>query len=131
MFLRQKLDERKFLKSKINELKKSILHFTDEQDELIKELLILFDRLQTINLVLNKVNYESVIVIADTELSLNTAVELRNALQSKIDMMTDLISSCEGNLDVMSLMEQRDGVIEEFMVIDSAIRKADWNIKIE
>jgi hypothetical protein len=131
MFLRQKLDERKFLKVKIKELKENILCFTDEQDELIKELLILFDRLQTINLVLNKVNYESIIVIADTELSLNTAVELRNTLQSKIDMMTDLISSCEGNLDVMALMGQRDCVIEEFMVIDSAIRKADWNIKIE
>jgi len=131
MFLRQKLDERKFLKVKIKELKENILCFTNEQDELIKELLILFDRLQTINLVLNKVNYESAIVIADTELSLNTAVELRNTLQSKIDMMNGLISVCEGNLDVMALMEQRDDVIEEFMVIDSAIRQADWNIKIE
>jgi len=131
MFLRQKLDERKFLKIKINELKENILHFTDEQDELIKEFLILLDRLQTINLVLNRVNYESIITIANTELSLNTAIELRNTLQSKIDMMDGLISSSKGTLNLLALMEQRDSVLEEFMVIDSAIKQADWNIKIE
>lgn len=131
MFLRQKLDERKFLKIKINELKENILHFTDEQDELIKEFLILLDRLQTINLVLNKINYESIITIANTELSLNTAIELRNTLQSKIDMMDGLISSSKGTLNLLALMKQRDSVLEEFMVIDSAIKQADWNIKIE
>jgi hypothetical protein len=131
MFLRQKLDERKFLKVKIKELKENILCFTDEQDSLIKHLLTLLDRLQTINLVLSNVNSNSIINIAGSELSLSTAVEVRNTLQSKIDIMNDLIGACEGNLNVMALMEQRDGVIEEFMAIDAAIRQADWNIKIE
>ena len=131
MFLRQKLDERKFLKVKIKELKENILCFTDEQDKLIKHLLNLLDRLQTINLVLSNVNSNYIINIAGSELSLSTAVEVRNTLQSKIDIMNDLIGACEGNLDVMALMEQRDSVIEEFMAIDAAIRQADWNIKIE
>jgi len=131
MFLRQKLDERKFLKVKIKELKENILCFTDEQDKLIKHLLNLLDRLQTINLVLSNVNSNYIINIAGNELSLGTAVEVRNTLQSKIDIMNELISACEGNLDVMALMEQRDSVIEEFMAIDAAIRQADWNIKIE
>lgn len=131
MFLRQKLDERKFLKVKIKELKENILCFTDEQDTLIKHLLTLLDRLQIINLVLNSVNSNSIINIAGNELSLSTAIEVRNTLQSKIDVMNGLIGACKGNLNIITLMEQRDGVIEEFMAIDSAIRQADWNIKIE
>ena len=131
MFLSQKLAERKLLKIKINELKENILCFTDEQDELIKQLLILLDKLQTTNLVLHKVNSESIISIAGTQLALSTAIELRKTLKSKIDMMSDLISSSKGTLNLLALMEQRDGVLEEFMVIDSAIKQADWNIKIE
>lgn len=132
MFLRQKLDEREFLKIKINELKSNILHFTDDQNNLIEQLLGLFDKLQTINLILNRVNYESIISIAGTQLSLATAIEIRTTLKSKIDIISELISKCyDSDLDLMTLMSQRDTIIEEFSTIDSAIRQADWHIKIE
>ena len=131
MFLLQKLDEKKLLKIKIVELKKNVLRFTVDQDELIKNLLILFDKLQTINLILNKVNSESILNIAGTELSLSTAVEIRRTLQSKIDIISELINAGGDTLDLMILIEQTDSIIEEFVIIDTAIRQADWNIKIE
>lgn len=131
MFLRQKLNERKWIKQKISELKKSAYVFTEHQDDILQQLIKTFDRLQTINLILNKVNTESIIEIAGTKLNLNTAVELRSTMQSKIDIISELIALNNGRLDVLSLMKQRDELIDEHYTMDSAISKADRTIRID
>lgn len=130
MFLRQKLDERVWLKKKIKELKNNAFEFTSRQDELLKQLIVLMDKLQSINLILNKVNNESIIEIAGTKLSLQTAVEIRSTMKNKIDIISELIALDTGKLDVLSLMVQRDIIIEEYMTVNSAISQADWKIQI-
>lgn len=131
MFLRQKLDEREMIKQKISELKANAYKFTEYQDAVLSQLLSLFDQLQSINLVLNKINNNSVIEIAGTKLNLNTAVELRNTMKKKVDVMSELIALDDGDLDVLALMQQRDTLLEEYYTMDSAISQADWNIKLE
>ena len=131
MFLRQKLDEREMIKQKISELKANAYKFTEHQNAVLSQLLSLFDQLQSINLVLNKINNNSVIEIAGTKLNLNTAVELRNTMKKKVDVMSELIALDDGDLDVLALMQQRDTLLEEYYTMDSAISQADWNIKLE
>lgn len=131
MFLRQKLEERKYLKIKIDELERAIFSFSDKQDALIKALLLAYDELQNIDLILSKVNINSKLHIGDTELSLATAVIIRKNLKAKVDLITKLVSVNDGSLDNLSLLSQRDSMLGDFKAVDSAIRQADWNITIE
>lgn len=130
MFLRQKLDERMWLKKKIKELKSNAFEFTSKQDELLKQLIIIIDKLQSINLILNKINNESIIEIAGTKLSLQTAIEIRSTMKAKIDVISELIALDTGKLDILALMEQRDTIIEEYTAVNSAINQADWKIQL-
>ena len=131
MFLRQKLDEREWIKKKIKELKNSAYTFTKHQDEVLKQLLILMDKLQSINLILNKINNESIIDIAGTKLSMQAAVEIRSTMKAKIDVISELIALDNGKLDILALIIQRDSMVEEYAAIDSAINQADWKIQLE
>lgn len=131
MLLKQKLNERKQLLKKINELKNYILNNSNERDLLVKELITLMDRVQTLNIVINKINTQTNIDIGGTKVLMSTAIEIRNTLSNKISIITSLISLGDPGLDVMSLIKQRDSIIEEFNAIDTAISLADWNINLE
>lgn len=131
MFLHQKLDERKWIKIKILELKNNALKFNTDQDNLLKQLLVLLDKLQTMNLIIHKVNNDSIIEISGTKLNLNTAIELRNTVKAKIDIISELIKANVEKLDVLALMAQRDNMLAEYSALDSAINQADWKIQID
>jgi len=129
MFLRQKLDKRKNIKNKIKELKGWLLR-SAPSDELITLLLVQLDELQNINLLIDKVNQQTLITIGGTQTNLTTAVEIRNTIKSKIDLITDLIAT-NTSLDITSLLEQRDKFMSEYNSIDGSIRITDWNIKLD
>jgi hypothetical protein len=129
MFLRQKLDNRKNIKNKIKELKGWLLR-SAPSDELIKLLLVQLDGLQNTNLLIDKVNQQTLVKIGGTQTNLATAVEIRNTIKSKIDLITDLIAT-NTSLDITSLLEQRDNFMEEFNSLDGVIRVTDWNINLD
>lgn len=131
MFLYQKLYERAWIKQKISELRCNALKFTIGQDDILKQLLFLLDKLQNINLVIHKVNNESIIEIAGTKINLNTAIEIRSTIKAKIDIMSELIAEDIGKLDVLVLIAQRDIMLAEYSALDSAINQADWKIQID
>jgi hypothetical protein len=129
MFLRQKLDNRKNIKNKIKELKGWLLR-SAPSDELIKLLLVQLDGLQNTNLLIDKVNQQTLVKIGGAKTNLATAVEIRNTIKSKIDLITDLIAT-NTSLDITSLLEQRDNFMEEFNSLDGVIRVTDWNINLD
>jgi len=129
MFLRQKLDKRKNIKNKIKELKRWLLNSVPS-DELIALLLIQLDELQNINLLIDKVNQQTLVTIGGTQINLTTAVEIRNTIKSKVDLITALIAT-NTSLDMTNLLEQRDNFISEYSSIDGVIRITDWNIKLD
>ena len=134
MYLREKLDERILLKQKINELRKRLsTEFVNEREanDIVVVLLEHINQLQTINLILSQANNQSQITIGTTELTLNTAIEIRKAIQLKVDVITDLISVDNKHLDLVSLQRQRDGLLKEFTSIDSTIRQLDWRVSID
>jgi len=129
MFLRQKLDKRKNIKNKIKELRGWLLK-SDPSDELITLLLVQLDELQNINLIIDKVNQQTLVTIGGTQTNLATAIEIRNTIRSKIDLITDLIAT-HTSLDITSLLEQRDNFMAELNSIDGAIRITDWNVNLD
>ncbi len=131
MFLREKLNERIWIKQKIKELKKHALVQTKQQDDVLKKLLSLLDDLRTVNLVIHKINNDYTIEVAGTKISLNTAIELRKTIKYKISVISEIINLNSDKLDVLSLIDQRDELIDEYSVIDNAVSQADWKIKLE
>lgn len=133
MYLREKLDERKLIKTKIKELKHCLLSELDivEENETVEALLSYVDLLQNINLVINKVNQQTIISIGDTEISTTVAVEIRKAIKTKINVITQLINNTGKKLNILILMKQRDILIEEYNSINNTIRLTDWRIKLD
>jgi hypothetical protein len=134
MYLREKLDERILLKQKINELRRKLssgLVNEIEANGIVVVLLNYINKLQTINLILIQANTQSKISIGDTEVTLSTAIELREAIELKVAVITELIGSDNKSLDIITLQKQRDGLLHEFVSIDSAIRQLDWRVTID
>jgi len=132
MYLREKLDEKELIKTKIEELNIHVLHTSNiVNDEVVSHLLSCIDDLQNINLILDKVNQQTKLLVGKTEITISTAVEIRNAIKSKIDVITKLITKDENKLDILNLIKQRDGIIEEYNSINNAIRLIDWSVKLD
>jgi len=134
MYLREKLTELRILTSKIIELKKYIFREEELQDDIkdgiVKVILDYIDEAQTIKLILNKVNKQTVLTIEGAKLDLGSAVIIRNTINKKIDIITDMINS-NNKLDILTLIKQRDELLGEFNTIYTAIRLADWSVKID
>jgi len=132
MYLREKLDEKELIKIKIKELQNSIMVNTnDANDNVVKALLVYIDDLQNINLILDRVNHQTTLLVGSTDIDISTAVEIRRAINSKINVITRLINKDTSKLDVLVLVEQRDKLIVEYNSINNAIRRMDWSVKLD
>ena len=132
MYLREKLDKKQLIKTKIKELENSILYSSkDTSDLIVKALLAYIDDFQNINLILNKVNQQTTLLIGTTKITVTTAVEIRKAIKTKVDVITKLIEKNNDQLDILILIEQRDKLIDEYNSINNAIRMMDWSVKID
>lgn len=135
MYLREKLDELDLIKNKVFELKNYVCqksNLTDEErDDIVKDILDYIDKIQNIKLVLNKVNNQTTVEIANSKLDLKTAVIIKNSIKEKIDLITDFINNNNNDLDVLTLISQRDELINEFNTVNNSIRIADWSVNID
>lgn len=135
MYLREKLEELKILNIKIVELKKYIFssNFVDNEikNSIVKTILDCTDKIQTIKLILNRINNQTTIKIANTTLELSTAVIIRSIINNKICLITEMINNDINNLDILTLIEQRDELLIEFNTIDASIQLADWSVKLD
>jgi len=135
MYLREKLDELNLIERKVFELKNYVNSKTEltdgERDKIVKDILNYIDKIQNAKLVLNKVNNQTSVTIADSKLDLKTATIIRDSLKEKIDLITDFINNNKNNLDVLTLISQRDDLIEEYNTVNNSIRIADWSVNID
>ena len=131
MYLREKLDELKLLKQKIAELEFYICNSnTNKKDDLVKAVLSYIEDVQNIKLILNKVNNQSLVHVGTSKIDTNTAIIIRNTLNTKIDLISSIIKN-DTALDILTLVEQRDALIEEYNAINKAIRLVDWSVQID
>lgn len=130
MYLREKVDELKKLKSEMKELENFVINGSDQQDALVKELLKIIDSIQNTELIINKVNDQAKISIGDSEISLSSAVTIRRGISKKLNLISSIISN-NTDLDILKLIQQRNDLFDEYKKIDVAIRLTDWSVTID
>lgn len=131
MYLREKLDSLETQKQKAEELIHCInSNSVDDKDDLVKELLNVMDEVQNTLLVLSRVNSQTMISIGQSKIDINTAVIIRNTIKAKIDLISNIIKS-DNKLDTLTLMTQREKLLEEYNGLNRAIRLADWGVTLD
>ena len=132
MLVAELLLRKKNIKLQIDELKKFLL--TEEAsgsiNKVINTVFDLEDKLQQYIVALSISNNDTTIQVGKSEINIATAVILRNNTQKKINVLTELIEN-NINIDIFNLIEQRNGFLEEFILLDKAIKESDWKVELE
>jgi len=117
------------LRKKIDEIKNILVY--DQTDNLAQELFKLLELYQGKLLTITKANNMSKINIGGTEVSLSTAIIIRDNIKSKIDLLTNLIANQECTLDKIGLQQQRDAFYKEYTLLSMVILKNDLQVQVE
>lgn len=103
-------------------------------DKTVNVLFKLFDEYQQKEVLVDRANRSVKIQIGQSEIVVADAINIRNTINRKIGVLTELIGVCRSNknslFDIHELMENRDKLIEEFSVLDNTIESNNWRVKI-
>ena len=135
MVLAEILIEMNNLKRKISQLRfyitKVSSHDGKSTDNAISKLLGLLDKYRSHLILINRVNNETIVSIGESKLSLANAIIILKTIEDKINLLDRLIDNEECVLDVLSLIEQRDKLLEEYTAISKEIKHQEWSIEID
>lgn len=133
MLLAELLMRKRHIKLQIAELKNYLLNNGDVVDtnEVLNKLYELEDQDQKYRILIKKANNQIEVEIGSSKISLATAVELRDNIDNKISILSDLISANKKSLDIFNLLTQRSKLIKEYMMIYKAIKISDWSREID
>lgn len=121
--------QKKVLDKKIKELK-SLIKINPSED-LASELFRLIEQKQNKLLNINAANNISKINIGGTEISVSTALVIRNTIKEKIDVLSMLISDKNNELEKLSLQKQRDSFYDEYILLTLGVMKNDLRVTID
>ena len=135
MVLAEVLIEMKNLRLKISQLE-DYLHRTAGQDVALADkatikLLDLLDKHRSHLILLNKLNNNIEVTIGDSTVSLANAILITKTMKRKIELLNSLIETEDSVLDIFSLIEQRDKLLEEYMAISNGLIALEWRTKID
>lgn len=128
MRLRTLIYEKGMLERKVSELKNIIKY--DSTDTIAQELFAQLELLQAKNINISKINNQIKIKLGGKEVDISTAVVLRDTTKEKINILTSLIVDNESKLDKVELINQRDSIYEEYILLSNEITLSDLNVKI-
>lgn len=117
----------------IDELKAYMLdpESVSNTNEILDKLFELEDNFQRRNIIIERVNNEVEVAVGTTKTTLTNAIKLRAAADRKIDALTRLVKSNKASLDILNLTEQRQKLIEEYILLDNAINSSDWSVNVD
>lgn len=127
-YLSEVLSKKKILDKKINEIKKILQ--TTQTEKLAKELYDLLDKRQSELLKIRAANTASKISIGGNEVSIDTAVIIRDTIKEKINVLTTLINNEECVLDKVELQNQRDVYYKDYILLVMGIERNDLQVRI-
>lgn len=141
MLVAELLIRKENIKNRIKELRNYITKaWTDKEFEFdntgvtyTKILSILFDlieKYQDYSVILSKTNYSTMIKVGNSEISVENAVKIRNTIEAKIQLISDLVNN-DSTVDVFNLIDQREGLIEECLLLTIKIKTSDWSTEID
>lgn len=120
--------QKKLLDLKIKELEEELK--IKQTEVLAEEFFVLLELRQGKLLNIDAANNASHIKIGETEVSIATAVRLRDTIKAKIDLLTSLIRDENCSLDIVDLQSQRDKFYDEFLLLTMAINRNDFQVTI-
>lgn len=126
--LAEVLADKKYLDQKIQELKTAIDR--KPNDNLVQELLALIELRQARMLSIAAANNTSVIRLGDTEVTINVAIEIRDTIKEKMDILTSMIANEDSGLDIITLQKQRDKYQREYALITLGINHNDLKVTL-
>ena len=126
--LAEVLADKRYLDQKIDELKVAIAR--KPNDSLVQELLALIELRQARRLSITAANSKSVIRLGETEVTINVAIEIRNTIKEKMDILTSMINNEDSGLDVITLQQQRDKYQREYALITLGITNNDLKVTL-
>ena len=128
MHLIELVYEKRMVDKKIAELK-AILHH-ESTENITKALLEAIDVKQNKVLSICAANHKSYIHIGTTKIDVSTALIIRNTMQQKMDILTNLINDSNSTLDKLELMTQRDSYHEQLVLLNIGILRNDLSVEI-
>lgn len=91
----------------------------------------LLDKYQNYIILLERSNSKCEIKVGTSDVKVSDAVKLRDTTNKKMGFITNLINSNDASLNVPDLMDNRDKLMEEFILINNSINKSDWSTKVD
>jgi len=134
MLLAELLMRKKYIELQIAELKGYLFNNNDEAvsvNEALNKLYDLEDKDQKHRILIKKANDQIEVTVANSKVSLATAIELMINLDNKINILSDLISVNNKSLDIFNLLSQRSKLIEEYMLVYGVIKISEWSNEID
>jgi hypothetical protein len=125
-YLFELLTDKTMLDIKIKEIK-SILRY-EQNDNLAQELFALLELRQSKLLHISAANNLSKLNVGGNEISIATAVTVKDTIKEKIDILTTMINNKECNLDKIELQKQRDRYYGEYVLLSMGIKRNDLTV---
>jgi ethanolamine utilization protein EutQ (cupin superfamily) len=113
--------------SNIPNVKESAAIYTN----VLSKVFELLDKQQNYLILLERSNLKQEIKVGKSTISVSDAIKLRDTTDKKIIFITNLINNNDASLNVINLMESRDKLMEEFILLNNAIEKSDWSTEID
>jgi len=135
--IKQKIEELDYYLEKVASLPTAIEGMSNQKDAVhvyntvINTMFDLLDSYQNHIILLAKSNNINNINVGKSEIKVSDAVVLMRTINEKINTLTRLIISKDTSINVPNLIEQRDKLMEEQILIDNAIQQSDWSVEIE
>ena len=135
MIFAEVLVEMRNLSNKIEPLEKYLRRMVDsnaaQADKATTKLLGLLDKHRSHLILINKMNNATEVSIGSSKVVLANAIIITKTMKRKIDLLNALIENENGVLDVFSLMEQRDKLLEEYTTISNGLNVIEWSTVID
>jgi len=126
--LSEVIAKKRVLDKRISELKRVIIR--EQDNNLVEELVALLEIRQSHLINIEAANNVSQIKLGGTPVSIAAAIQLKNTIKEKINILTSLIENEDQKLDILELQKQRDKYFDEYILLSAGIARNDLEVTI-
>jgi uncharacterized protein YukE len=139
MLLAEVLVRKRDLDSRLDELESHLVSLASDSyeenfseiDPVVSKIYELLEERQQQVLAIDKANHSVEIKIGSSKTTLSSAVELRDTLKDKIEVLSKLIGACKNNKKyVLDLLSNKDKLLAEYNILNAEIKKKDWAVEL-
>ena len=121
-----------FLENKITDLESYMEdNELESYNDILQELFNLYDTRRSYKILLRRSDENTKVIIGKNEISISDARDLMNTVKAKVDAMNKLIENLPIKLNIFQLMQERDKLIEEYIMLESSIKKSSWETEVD